>query len=116
MAKGLAGTRRVEESRMRSRGRRTSSSGSRPDAGLLWDSARTRVSCCSHLSLLLTACSRPSSAAPTSRMAEPTWQETLRLRLVERNARESTYAPIIEQCTCIFVASDLPRSGFITIL
>ena len=34
-------------------------------------------------------------------MAEPTWQETLRLRLVERNARESSYAPIIEQCTCI---------------
>ncbi|KAI0762816.1 ATG16-domain-containing protein [Fomes fomentarius] len=30
-------------------------------------------------------------------MAEPTWQETLRLRLVERNARESAYAPIIEQ-------------------
>ncbi|KAI0639229.1 ATG16-domain-containing protein [Trametes polyzona] len=30
-------------------------------------------------------------------MAEPTWQETLRLRLVERNARESSYAPIIEQ-------------------
>ena len=33
-------------------------------------------------------------------MAEPTWQETLRLRLVERNARESSYAPIIEQCMC----------------
>ncbi|OBZ78756.1 Protein tipD [Grifola frondosa] len=33
----------------------------------------------------------------TSGMAEPTWQETLRLRLVERNARESAYAPIIEQ-------------------
>ncbi|KAI0374346.1 ATG16-domain-containing protein [Pilatotrama ljubarskyi] len=30
-------------------------------------------------------------------MAEPTWQETLRLRLVERNARESSYAPVIEQ-------------------
>ncbi|KAI8995466.1 ATG16-domain-containing protein [Trametes punicea] len=30
-------------------------------------------------------------------MAEPYWQETLRLRLVERNARESSYAPIIEQ-------------------
>ncbi|KAI0757176.1 ATG16-domain-containing protein [Daedaleopsis nitida] len=30
-------------------------------------------------------------------MAEPSWQETLRLRLVERNARESAYAPIIEQ-------------------
>ncbi|KAI0651678.1 ATG16-domain-containing protein [Trametes meyenii] len=30
-------------------------------------------------------------------MAEPSWQETLRLRLAERNARESSYAPIIEQ-------------------
>ncbi|CDO72398.1 hypothetical protein BN946_scf184977.g97 [Trametes cinnabarina] len=30
-------------------------------------------------------------------MAEPSWQETLRLRLVERNARECSYAPIIEQ-------------------
>ncbi|KAM5538204.1 hypothetical protein V8D89_008091 [Ganoderma adspersum] len=30
-------------------------------------------------------------------MAEPSWQETLRLRLVERNARESSYASIIEQ-------------------
>ncbi|KAH9846049.1 ATG16-domain-containing protein [Lenzites betulinus] len=30
-------------------------------------------------------------------MAEPSWQETLRLRLVERNARESSYAPVIEQ-------------------
>ena len=52
----------------------------------------------------------------THTMGEPSWQETLRLRLVERNAKESAYAPIIEQCTCIFVASDLPRSGFITIL
>ncbi|KIY45375.1 ATG16-domain-containing protein [Fistulina hepatica ATCC 64428] len=30
-------------------------------------------------------------------MAEPVWQEQLRLRLVERNARESAFAPIIEQ-------------------
>ncbi|KZT06796.1 ATG16-domain-containing protein [Laetiporus sulphureus 93-53] len=30
-------------------------------------------------------------------MAEPAWQETLRVRLVERNARESAYASIIEQ-------------------
>ncbi|KAG6831263.1 hypothetical protein H0H92_011773 [Tricholoma furcatifolium] len=30
-------------------------------------------------------------------MAEPAWQEQLRLRLTERNARESAYAPIIEQ-------------------
>ncbi|KAF8219247.1 ATG16-domain-containing protein [Tricholoma matsutake] len=30
-------------------------------------------------------------------MAEPRWQETLRLRLTERNAKESAYAPIIEQ-------------------
>jgi hypothetical protein len=32
-------------------------------------------------------------------MAEPSWQELLRLRLTERNAKESSYAPIIEQCT-----------------
>lgn len=31
-------------------------------------------------------------------MAEPTWQETLRNRLVDRNARESAYSTIIEQC------------------
>ncbi|RDB28664.1 Protein tipD [Hypsizygus marmoreus] len=30
-------------------------------------------------------------------MAEPSWQETLRLRLAERNAKESAYASIIEQ-------------------
>ncbi|TCD67528.1 hypothetical protein EIP91_012282 [Steccherinum ochraceum] len=30
-------------------------------------------------------------------MAEPTWQETLRNRLVDRNARESAYSSIIEQ-------------------
>ncbi|PSR71331.1 hypothetical protein PHLCEN_2v12845 [Hermanssonia centrifuga] len=30
-------------------------------------------------------------------MAEPAWQEALRLRLVERNAKESSYSPIIEQ-------------------
>ncbi|CAA7266637.1 unnamed protein product [Cyclocybe aegerita] len=30
-------------------------------------------------------------------MAEPSWQETLRLRLAERNNRESAFAPIIEQ-------------------
>ncbi|EIM83385.1 ATG16-domain-containing protein [Stereum hirsutum FP-91666 SS1] len=30
-------------------------------------------------------------------MAEPAWQELLRLRLTERNAKESSYAPIIEQ-------------------
>ncbi|TFK57413.1 ATG16-domain-containing protein [Heliocybe sulcata] len=30
-------------------------------------------------------------------MAEPAWQELLRLRLVERNARESAFASIIEQ-------------------
>ncbi|KAI0271502.1 ATG16-domain-containing protein [Gloeopeniophorella convolvens] len=30
-------------------------------------------------------------------MAEPAWQELLRLRLSERNARESAYSPIIEQ-------------------
>lgn len=31
--------------------------------------------------------------------AEPAWQELLRLRLVERNSKESAYAHIIEQCT-----------------
>jgi len=30
-------------------------------------------------------------------MAEPSWQELLRLRLAERNAKECTFAPIIEQ-------------------
>jgi autophagy-related protein 16 len=30
-------------------------------------------------------------------MAEPSWQELLRLRLVERNNKESAFAPIIEQ-------------------
>jgi autophagy-related protein 16-1 len=30
--------------------------------------------------------------------AEPQWQELLRIRLVERNAKESAYAHIIEQC------------------
>ncbi|KAL0950908.1 hypothetical protein HGRIS_007667 [Hohenbuehelia grisea] len=30
-------------------------------------------------------------------MAEPSWQETLRLRLTERDARESAYSSIIEQ-------------------
>ncbi|OCH96629.1 ATG16-domain-containing protein [Obba rivulosa] len=30
-------------------------------------------------------------------MAEPSWQETLRLRLVERNAKECAYSSIIEQ-------------------
>lgn len=32
-------------------------------------------------------------------MGEPSWQELLRLRLVERNSKESSFAPIIEQCT-----------------
>ena len=31
-------------------------------------------------------------------MAEPSWQELLRLRLAERNHNESAFAPIIEQC------------------
>jgi len=30
-------------------------------------------------------------------MAEPSWQEQLRLRLAERNAREATFKPIIDQ-------------------
>src|SRR5712671_3080825 len=32
-------------------------------------------------------------------MAEPVWQELLRLRLADRNAKESAFAPVIEQCT-----------------
>ncbi|KAF5377683.1 hypothetical protein D9615_005215 [Tricholomella constricta] len=39
-----------------------------------------------------------SSATPRNhQMAEPAWQEQLRLRLTERNAKESAYASIIEQ-------------------
>jgi autophagy-related protein 16 len=34
-------------------------------------------------------------------MAEPVWQELLRLRLAERNAKESAFSPVIEQCTCM---------------
>lgn len=34
-------------------------------------------------------------------MAEPSWQELLRLRLAERNNAESAFAPIIEQCELI---------------
>ena len=34
-------------------------------------------------------------------MAEPPWQELLRLRLAERNAKESAFAPIIEQCVSL---------------
>ncbi|KAF8641133.1 hypothetical protein AX17_000775 [Amanita inopinata Kibby_2008] len=30
-------------------------------------------------------------------MAEPSWQEQLRLRLIERNAREATFKPVIDQ-------------------
>ncbi|KAK2461751.1 hypothetical protein APHAL10511_006214 [Amanita phalloides] len=30
-------------------------------------------------------------------MAEPSWQEQLRLRLAERNAREATFKPVIDQ-------------------
>lgn len=32
-------------------------------------------------------------------MAEPSWQELLRLRLSERNAKQNAFASIIEQCT-----------------
>ncbi|CAK5280124.1 unnamed protein product [Mycena citricolor] len=34
---------------------------------------------------------------PVRKMAEPAWQEVLRLRLTERNVRESSFSPIIEQ-------------------
>jgi len=43
-------------------------------------------------------------------MAEPAWQETLRLRLVERNANESAYASIIEQCTSHLSALAIAQS------
>jgi autophagy-related protein 16 len=36
-------------------------------------------------------------------MAEPAWQELLRLRLAERNSKESAFAPVIEQCMCTHV-------------
>ena len=35
-------------------------------------------------------------------MAEPSWQEQLRLRLAERNNRESAFSSIIEQCKLDF--------------
>ena len=41
-------------------------------------------------------------------MAEPVWQELLRLRLAERNAKESAFAPVIEQCTCTLFCLVLP--------
>lgn len=31
-------------------------------------------------------------------MAEPSWQEQIRLRLAERNAKQNAFASIIEQC------------------
>lgn len=31
-------------------------------------------------------------------MAEPSWQELLRLRLIERDATESSFSSVIEQC------------------
>lgn len=35
-------------------------------------------------------------------MAEPSWQEVLRLRLAERNEREAVFAPFIEQCMSFY--------------
>ena len=35
-------------------------------------------------------------------MAEPSWQETIRVRLVERNGKQSAFASIIEQCMFLF--------------
>ncbi len=31
-------------------------------------------------------------------MAEPSWQELLRLRLINRDAQESSFSSVIEQC------------------
>lgn len=58
----------------------------------------------------------PCDSATQAKMGEPSWQETLRLRLVERNARESSYAPIIEQCTSTLLVYRLATSGYATIL
>jgi hypothetical protein len=38
------------------------------------------------------------SITSLSLMAEPAWQELLRLRLADRNSKESSFAPIIDQC------------------
>lgn len=54
---------------------------------------------------------RRALAAPSS-MGEPSWQETLRIRLVERNARESAYSPIIEQCTSMLFSVMSPHAGY----
>jgi hypothetical protein len=35
------------------------------------------------------------------------WQEVLRQRLVDRNIRESSHGPLIEQCTSAQLAPDL---------
>lgn len=45
-------------------------------------------------------------------MGEPSWQETLRLRLVERNAKESAYSPIIEQCMSMLLGVLSLDSGY----
>ena len=44
-------------------------------------------------------------------MADPSWQEQLRLRLLERNARESSYASVIEQCTVKNTHSNYASGG-----
>jgi hypothetical protein len=43
----------------------------------------------------------PTPLTLLTTMAEPEWQELLRLRLLERNSKESSYAPIIEQCALL---------------
>jgi hypothetical protein len=50
-------------------------------------------------SSLLSVPSVPSVGAALPMAAEPQWQELLRFRLAERNAKESAYSHIIEQCT-----------------
>ena len=49
----------------------------------------------------------------TADMGEPSWQEMLRLRLVERNAKESAYSPIIEQCTSMLLGVLSRDSGYV---
>ena len=48
-----------------------------------------------HLLTLTLNLSPPRSSS----MAEPSWQEHIRLRLAERNVKQNAFASIIEQCT-----------------
>jgi hypothetical protein len=66
----------------------------------------------------LSSCYTSTSTPTLLGMTEPSWQELLRLRLVERNNKESAFAPIIEQCkifaicraSCLFKEAVSSRS------